>query len=1313
MEAREAIAEASGGEATGFRTAADSGREKRVRALREKHRWAILLAKRHCREIQRPLLIHVPKPTSGVATAETNSFQVISELVWPHKRQRLANLRRSDTILGLAQYKAKLYADYVYEARQFMKQLELEHAALSNSALRYRRMVSDMTKRGDGASMSAARKLITRWFKPLSEEIEKEQKRILGRERGLDRRKYGPYLLLLPAKECAVITIHTILQLLMVEDHVHGHVKSVKAASAIGHNFEWEVHLRRNYQKLQRETEKEMKRLEARIEPGQGTPFKGVALTGKTGFERYKVQIPFMDQVEIQGLATAEDAARIYDRVLIHHYGYTMKLKENLLNFPFEDYEQEIDTLAGKNLTEILEPLGLTHYTGVTFALGQRWQVDVSLAEDDPMLVKSDDRYVARFTSPFEAAKAHDRVLLAHYLKFKDKAIAKQCLEGSLPKKKSRKFMPSRLNMPVEFYSEELSFLKDIDVDDLIQQLRNGCVKLGSLEDTMIHKEETEKESSSHKARVAQGKEGLSLDNNGLLPYLKDIEENLLQTVGDLGRDADYGRLLGIDIGVTQEDMLVRKTFFGYRAAQKRRASKQARRALSSVQWPVEIGVKLGAHLLYLLLTTARIPANESHLAGLQQRLLQERAGRTAQLTEDRDAYDASMEIRTSQAYTGWDLGTKFREISHKDPHGRLTAIQSAMRASSEGLHGTSGPMQGRNFMDVDNGHEAYVGKRADNAFRYYEDGEEAMNAIFKPCAKTGTVPAFVHGYGQEQLKFPRKARSQGSSGMARPGLVAWHPLVPELLEKEHISREALDPKFKPMVVRPRPWESPETGGYLVGKSYILRSRVNTHYRQDLEAIISGQSEDGSGDIVTPRPRMYQIYEALTALSAVPWRINRQVLEVAEALWAEGTGRAGLVSLNDVEVPENPEYFFRARRKRKKGEPLERVSQEEFERLIQQKRLHREAIQRNQDMHSQRCDTLLKLAIASDFRDEEKLFFPHNLDFRGRAYPLHPHLNHLGNDMCRGLLSFAQGQPLGKTGLKWLYVQLANLYGKPYDKLPTLEREAAMRGLTDQIIQSANDPLPPGRLWENAEDPFQFLATCFEIRDALASGDPESYISHIPVHQDGSCNGLQHYAALGRDDKGGPEVNLTPRDRPADLYTGLADLLRERVEADAKAGDALAIAVLPEIDRKLVKQTVMTSVYGVTYIGARDQIQARLRERGWSEGDRDLQYNASAYVARRCLESMNTMFSDAKDVMRWLTDCAQLVARTNQPVKWITPLGLPVLQPYANKQFSQVKTSLQSLWVMSHDQTIANNVNKYDFAAARSFCNSAGYCCVV
>lgn len=52
----------------------------------------------------------------------------------------------------------------------------------------------------------------------------------------------------------------------------------------------------------------------------------------------------------------------------------------------------------------------------------------------------------------------------------------------------------------------------------------------------------------------------------------------------------------------------------------------------------------------------------------------------------------------------------------------------------------------------------------------------------------------------------------------------------------------------------------------------------------------------------------------------------------------------------------------------------------------------------------------------------------------------------------------------------------------------------------------------------------------------------------------------------------------------------------------------------PQVDRKLVKQTVMTSVYGVTYIGARDQIKKRLKERCAIEDDVEL-FAAACYAA--------------------------------------------------------------------------------------------------
>lgn len=63
--------------------------------------------------------------------------------------------------------------------------------------------------------------------------------------------------------------------------------------------------------------------------------------------------------------------------------------------------------------------------------------------------------------------------------------------------------------------------------------------------------------------------------------------------------------------------------------------------------------------------------------------------------------------------------------------------------------------------------------------------------------------------------------------------------------------------------------------------------------------------------------------------------------------------------------------------------------------------------------------------VAVDYVNEDGFYFPHNLDFRGRAYPMHPNLNHLGADLSRGLLQFADAKPLGPDGLKWLEISVS------------------------------------------------------------------------------------------------------------------------------------------------------------------------------------------------------------------------------------------------------------------------------------------------
>ncbi|RVW75089.1 DNA-directed RNA polymerase 3A, chloroplastic [Vitis vinifera] len=184
------------------------------------------------------------------------------------------------------------------------------------------------------------------------------------------------------------------------------------------------------------------------------------------------------------------------------------------------------------------------------------------------------------------------------------------------------------------------------------------------------------------------------------------------------------------------------------------------------------------------------------------------------------------------------------------------------------------------------------------------------------------------------------------------------------------------------------------------------------------------------------------------------------------------------------------------------GVPLpEKPSTEDLTEIQNWKWNARKAKKINQERHSLRCDTEIKLSVARKMKDEEGFYYPHNLDFRGRAYPMHPHLNHLSSDLCRGVLEFAEGRPLGKSGLRWLKIQLANLYAGGVEKLSYDGRLAFVDNHLDDVFDSADNPLNGNRWWLTAEDPFQCLAACINLSEALRSSSPHTVISHLPIHQ--------------------------------------------------------------------------------------------------------------------------------------------------------------------------------------------------------------------
>jgi DNA-directed RNA polymerase len=275
------------------------------------------------------------------------------------------------------------------------------------------------------------------------------------------------------------------------------------------------------------------------------------------------------------------------------------------------------------------------------------------------------------------------------------------------------------------------------------------------------------------------------------------------------------------------------------------------------------------------------------------------------------------------------------------------------------------------------------------------------------------------------------------------------------------------------------------------------------------------------------------------------------------------------------------------------------------------------------------------------------------------------------------------------------------------DKLPLKERELYAESIINICNKVANDPYN-NEDWLQADDPWQALATMFEISNAYKLKNPHFYVTHLHCHVDGSCNGLQHYSALSRDYNGAYEVNLIDREKPGDVYTKVLNIALEKLknEQDEKYKEyAKTLLDKNIVNRKVVKQTVMTSVYGVTMIGAKDQIKKQLDEK--KVFDVETLPKISLYLAKITIESIGDLFNEADEIKSWLTKCAFIIGKSGKAVKWVTPLGLPCIQPYKKlSNMELVRTHSQGVLVTKDFDQQPVNAKKQSTAFPPNFIHS-------
>ncbi|XP_057564602.1 DNA-directed RNA polymerase, mitochondrial isoform X2 [Hippopotamus amphibius kiboko] len=487
-------------------------------------------------------------------------------------------------------------------------------------------------------------------------------------------------------------------------------------------------------------------------------------------------------------------------------------------------------------------------------------------------------------------------------------------------------------------------------------------------------------------------------------------------------------------------------------------------------------------------------------------------------------------------------------------------------------------------------------------------------------------------------------------------GILKPHPAFTQLLETAAERTLTFESTDVPMLCPPLPWTSPHSGAFLLSPTKMMRSVEGTQQHQLLLERC-------------PPTALHGALDALTQLGNCAWRVNGRVLDLVLALFTDkGCPRLG--------VPAPPSQASQPPEGRLLPSALPANKAELRRELARRLKVVRE-------MRSLRADALYRLSLAQHLR-HRVFWLPHNMDFRGRTYPCSPHFNHLGSDLARALLEFAQGRPLGPHGLDWLKIHLVNLTGlKKRASLQT--RRDYADTLMEDILDSADQPMTGRKWWMRADEPWQALACCMEVAQAVRAPDPAAYVSHFPVHQDGSCNGLQHYAALGRDSVGAASVNLLPSELPQDVYSEVAVQVEEFRKQDAEQGVRVAQVLEGFISRKVVKQTVMTVVYGVTRYGGRLQIEKRLRE--LHDFPQEFVWEASYYLVCQVFNSLQEMFSGTRSIQRWLTESARLISHTGSAVEWVTPLGIPVVQPYHRDSKVMIKGGLQSLTFSSSADT--------------------------
>jgi DNA-directed RNA polymerase len=445
-------------------------------------------------------------------------------------------------------------------------------------------------------------------------------------------------------------------------------------------------------------------------------------------------------------------------------------------------------------------------------------------------------------------------------------------------------------------------------------------------------------------------------------------------------------------------------------------------------------------------------------------------------------------------------------------------------------------------------------------------------------------------------------------------------------------------PMTMPMVVPPLPWTSGTEGGYLT-------TLPNNQLVKD---------QDCSGMRHVGQP----VFEAINIQQGIEFRLDPWMHRQLEVAWENDQEIGRMIPRTGWQIPPYP------------------ADKEPGSADVQQWKFAARIIHERNDRAKQRRIVIAKqLWLANKFKGRS-IYFPMQLDFRGRLYYRPPFINPQANDIARGLLRF-RPTPLTDEGWRWLRIHGATAYGHGFSRLSWQDREDWTLENREAIFRCGNDPFGGGNLWRDADDPWQFLAFCRAYTTAVIQAEQGNQPAcGLPVKLDATCSGIQHYAALLRDPGMAGMVNLTSdgTGQPSDIYTRLMQEVLTRLRVDAQAGsERMAdarhwLALQP--DRSLAKQVVMTIPYSASRRAIFNFVQTWAIDRALELYGREAWPFKSGAVATT--HYMSTLMADASlkmvapavRAMKWFKAVGRLAGKIGMPLEWETPSGLVVCQQY-------------------------------------------------